>query len=371
MVSICSADGRYEVSFKPNVVIYDDGKVLWIPPAIYMSSCKIKVEYFPFDEQTCEMKLGSWTFNDVQVKLKYYEDQEKVDLEDYSPSGSWDLMACPGKLDTLQKDDWHNRSIIEYKLTMRRKTLFYTINLIIPCVLITFLSVCVFLLPSDGVQKLTLCISILLSLVVFLVLVSKILPPTSNHVPLISKYLLFAFVINIFSIIITVVIINWNFRSPRTHRMPKWIRVIFINYLPRVILLKRPRHEYRVDNKAYTLRHHQASSGRRKPSSQFGAQAERLVMSNGVRNNVSKDSSFVDNGLRLRDISSPSGGKFCSPAQSTMYDMNPDGEMQQIEDFDIPLTAETHKAMEAIRFVAAHLRNEDDFSEVCNFFYFV
>ena len=47
----CSADGKYEVSYKPNVVIYNSGDVLWIPPAIYKSSCSINVEYFPFDEQ--------------------------------------------------------------------------------------------------------------------------------------------------------------------------------------------------------------------------------------------------------------------------------------------------------------------------------
>ena len=30
------------------------------------------------------------------------------------------------------------------------------------------------------------------------------------------------------SILVTVVIINWNFRGPRTHSMPNWIRVIMM-----------------------------------------------------------------------------------------------------------------------------------------------
>ena len=60
--------------------------------------------------------------------------------------------------------------------------------------------------------QVTLGISILLSLVVFLLLVSKILPPTSLVLPLIAKYLLFTFVMNTVSILVTVVIINWNFR---------------------------------------------------------------------------------------------------------------------------------------------------------------
>jgi hypothetical protein len=44
------------------------GEVFWKPPAIYKSSCEINVEYFPFDEQSCLMKFGSWTYNGFQVR---------------------------------------------------------------------------------------------------------------------------------------------------------------------------------------------------------------------------------------------------------------------------------------------------------------
>lgn len=96
---------------------------------------------------------------------------------------------------------------------IRRKTLFYTVNLILPTVLISFLCVLVFYLPAEAGEKVTLGISILLSLVVFLLLVSKILPPTSLVLPLIAKYLLFTFIMNTVSILVTVIIINWNFRG--------------------------------------------------------------------------------------------------------------------------------------------------------------
>lgn len=49
------------------------GEVFWEPPAIYKSSCEINVEYFPYDEQTCFMKFGSWTYNGVQVDLKHLD----------------------------------------------------------------------------------------------------------------------------------------------------------------------------------------------------------------------------------------------------------------------------------------------------------
>lgn len=40
---VFSADGNYEVSYYSNVVITHDGSMLWVPPAIYKSSCIIGV----------------------------------------------------------------------------------------------------------------------------------------------------------------------------------------------------------------------------------------------------------------------------------------------------------------------------------------
>ena len=50
-------------------VMYN-GAVIWQPPAIYKSSCAIDVEFFPYDIQTCMLKVGSWTYDGFQV-VKY------------------------------------------------------------------------------------------------------------------------------------------------------------------------------------------------------------------------------------------------------------------------------------------------------------
>jgi hypothetical protein len=50
-------------------ILHHTGKVVWKPPAIYKSFCEIDVEYFPFDEQTCFMKFGSWTYDGYLVRI--------------------------------------------------------------------------------------------------------------------------------------------------------------------------------------------------------------------------------------------------------------------------------------------------------------
>ncbi|KAJ9598723.1 hypothetical protein L9F63_010593, partial [Diploptera punctata] len=58
-----NADGEYVVTTMTKAVLHHTGKVLWTPPAIFKSSCEIDVRYFPFDQQTCFMKFGSWTYD--------------------------------------------------------------------------------------------------------------------------------------------------------------------------------------------------------------------------------------------------------------------------------------------------------------------
>lgn len=70
-MQLCSADGNFEVTLATKATLWWNGLVEWKPPAIYKSSCEIDVEYFPFDEQTCVMKFGSWTYDGFQVRLMH------------------------------------------------------------------------------------------------------------------------------------------------------------------------------------------------------------------------------------------------------------------------------------------------------------
>ncbi len=68
-----SADGNYEVTIMTKAILHYSGKVTWNPPAIYKSSCEINVQFFPFDEQECHMKFGSWTYDGYMASQKTIE----------------------------------------------------------------------------------------------------------------------------------------------------------------------------------------------------------------------------------------------------------------------------------------------------------
>ncbi|KAM3721989.1 Acetylcholine receptor [Dirofilaria immitis] len=260
-----NADGNYQVSSLTKAKLSFNGTVEWAPPATYKSMCQINVEWFPFDEQTCEMKFGSWTYNGLEVDLKHKESdierKEKkiipgidgeyietiwivdqgIDLSDYYPSGEWDILGVPSKRHEIRYPCCESPFIdLTYEIHLRRKTLFYTMNLIIPIVGISFLTALVFYLPSDGGEKISFCISILISLTIFLLLLVEITPSTSLVIPLIGKYLLFTMILVTLSIIVTIITLNVHNRSPTTHVMPKWAKKFFIVWLPKYLFMERP-----------------------------------------------------------------------------------------------------------------------------------
>ncbi|KAM8830545.1 neuronal acetylcholine receptor subunit alpha-4-like isoform 1-T2 [Synchiropus picturatus] len=234
-----NADGDFAVTHLTKAHLFYDGRIKWMPPAIYKSSCSIDVTFFPFDQQSCKMKFGSWTYD--RAKIDLISMASDVDQMDYWESGEWVIVNAVGKYNTKKYECCTEiYSDITYYFIIRRLPLFYTINLIIPCLLISCLTVLVFYLPSQCGEKITLCISVLLSLTVFLLLITEIIPSTSLVIPLIGEYLLFTMVFVTLSIIITVFVLNVHHRSPQTHGMPQWVRRVFLDLVPRVLFMKRP-----------------------------------------------------------------------------------------------------------------------------------
>uniref|UniRef100_A0A3B4WCN3 Cholinergic receptor nicotinic alpha 6 subunit n=1 Tax=Seriola lalandi dorsalis TaxID=1841481 RepID=A0A3B4WCN3_SERLL len=234
-----NAVGDFLVEDKTKALLKFDGTITWIPPAIFKSSCPMDITYFPFDYQNCSMKFGSWTYDKAKIDLVLIG--SKVNLKDFWESGEWEIIDAPGyKHDIKYNCCEEIYPDITYSFYIRRLPLFYTINLIIPCLLISFLTVLVFYLPSDCGEKVTLCISVLLSLTVFLLVITETIPSTSLVIPLIGEYLLFTMIFVTLSIVITVFVLNVHYRTPMTHTMPEWVRAVFLGVLPRVMLMRRP-----------------------------------------------------------------------------------------------------------------------------------
>ena len=163
-----------------------DGNVFWPPPAKLRSSCEIDITYFPFDDQKCRMKFGSWTYDGFQVDIT--NRSARVDLNNYVFSGEWELL----KIKVVRNEVYYGcckepYPDVTFFVYMRRRTLYYLFNIIFPCLWLTVLSLLGFWLPPDSGEKITLGITVLLAFSVFMLLIAENMPATSEFVPLIGE----------------------------------------------------------------------------------------------------------------------------------------------------------------------------------------
>lgn len=54
-------------TFDTKAVLKYDGYTEWFAPTEIHSICKIDINYFPFDEQSCPLRFGSWTYTGTNV----------------------------------------------------------------------------------------------------------------------------------------------------------------------------------------------------------------------------------------------------------------------------------------------------------------
>ncbi|ESN90492.1 hypothetical protein HELRODRAFT_108613 [Helobdella robusta] len=244
-----SADEDIDSTFPTNIVVSSNGNCLWVPPGMFASTCKIDISWFPFDDQRCKMKFGSWTYDSSGINLILQNDTG--DVSNFIPSGEWDLIGMPASRNVLSYDCCPEQYIdITFVIHIRRRFLYYAFNLIIPCILISSMALLTFTLPPDAGEKISLGVTVLLSLTVFLLLVAETMPPTADAVPLIGSYFAGIMLMCSLSVVCTVLVLNFHHRSPDTHGMPNWVRIGVCQWLAKVVRMKRPNFEEKKHDRA-------------------------------------------------------------------------------------------------------------------------
>nr|XP_020462948.1 neuronal acetylcholine receptor subunit alpha-7-like isoform X2 [Monopterus albus] len=225
-----SAHDKFDATFKTNVLVNSSGFCEYQPPGIFISTCNVDVRWFPFDIQRCELKFGSWTFDGLLLDIQMQE----ADVSRYMPNGEWDLLEVPGDRHEVFYDCCAEPyPDVTFVVTLRRRTLFYTLNLLIPSALLSSMTLLVFLLPANSGEKISLGITVLLSLTVFMLMVAEIMPATSDSVPLIGQYFASTMVIVGMSVVATVIVLQFHHHNPNGGHMPRlWV--------PWFLRMKRP-----------------------------------------------------------------------------------------------------------------------------------
>ena len=90
--SISEENMGQDVFANTHARVYADGTVSWPTLSIVHSTCTVKMHNFPFDSQTCQLILGSWT----QVRIHVFP---MLNMCVYVPFGGVHRLLASNVLD--------------------------------------------------------------------------------------------------------------------------------------------------------------------------------------------------------------------------------------------------------------------------------
>ncbi|XP_077997844.1 neuronal acetylcholine receptor subunit alpha-9-like [Glandiceps talaboti] len=215
-------------------VVYNTGTVMWAAPVIFQSQCQIDVTYFPFDEQDCKLKFGPWQYDGTEVVIS-----GNGDISVFTSDGEWDMEYMTKESNVQHYPDAPGipYTDVTYTIHLRRRPIFYFFNLITPCVLLASVTMLTFFLPAEAGEKITLGITVLLSLTVFLLLLAEAMPP-SSEVPLIGQYYAMTMVMVTLSLSMSVTVLHLHFNGGEMSPVPDWMRKFILKFIARVLRIK-------------------------------------------------------------------------------------------------------------------------------------
>ncbi|XP_052102779.1 neuronal acetylcholine receptor subunit alpha-10-like isoform X3 [Mytilus californianus] len=219
--------------FRANVSY--DGAINYNFPTVIEIQCQVDVTNFPFDRQMCPLQFGSWIYTGNLLDMNIENDH--ADLSALKENVEWEISKVPAEKHitkySLNPDPFVD---LTYNLYLKRKPRYYEANIILPSIIITLLATLGFLLPVDSGEKVSLEVTVMLSLTVFQLLVADRLPPSDEARPLLGEFFTFTLILCGLSTFVQVTVINIYYRGDR--KMSVWMNKLILKPLAKITLTK-------------------------------------------------------------------------------------------------------------------------------------
>jgi len=128
-------------------------------------------------------------------KHKVFRAQGSLDSANvYMDNSEWELIGVQVErrrrrlmgVDVLDDDADYTYTELSYTVHIRRRSLYYAFNVIVPCVMLSSLTLLAFCLPSNSREKIGLGLTVFLTFSMFMLLIAEAVPATSESIPLIG-----------------------------------------------------------------------------------------------------------------------------------------------------------------------------------------
>lgn len=191
------------------------GETIWNPRMIIHSSCAPDMTYFPFDEQKCNLTYTPWFQSKSSVRLSL--NSSAWGLAKYKKNGIWTIKETESKIDVVG-DNYY----AIFTVTFKRESIYFTLNMLFPILLLSILGGFVFLLPAASGERLAFGIMCFLSFVVLLQTMMQFLPQSSAPMSILCYYVILMMTFSAVICIVTIILLR-VYNKPETENVPKWL----------------------------------------------------------------------------------------------------------------------------------------------------
>ncbi|XP_060078636.1 neuronal acetylcholine receptor subunit beta-3-like [Ylistrum balloti] len=219
-----------------NAIVSSTGNVVYIPSQTISFYCPLDLSKFPYDTQTCRLKMGPWTYSSDEQNLTYQGKTEKQDImetlgdmERFSHP-QWTLDAMTAQIQHVKYTCCPEQYVnLLLEITVSRIPSYYRLALVGPSVFLAILIPVVFLLPPDQTSRTNYGMILLMTMTVLMMVFQEAVPFDHATVPVLVVYYFAIFVLQFFSILCTTFIGNLRHNGMRRKPLPAWLGSLCIN----------------------------------------------------------------------------------------------------------------------------------------------
>eukprot|EP00794_Sanderia_malayensis_P009232 gene9233-10206_t len=230
--AVQNTQGKTDV-FKAGLNVRYNGEINWMSSVMVLASCSLDIKWFPFDKQTCVLSFGSMSYTKEKLQLVFMKKPFALaDMKSavYFNSGDWVMTSMSSEIvDKKYECCVNDFSVIEYTLKWQRRSIYWLLYLVVPCLCITWISLFTFLLPPESGERSGFGITTVLAMSVYLLVISDKLPEKSDRSPVIGVLYVAQFFLLVCVLLCGIITINFSYKRTRP---PVYLRR----------LLKRKRH---------------------------------------------------------------------------------------------------------------------------------
>ena len=168
---------------KNKVMFYYYGYALWTETDKYDPLCDVDPQAFPFDIQTCSLRVTGWMTDSSYVNYTTYG----IVLDEFHNSSEWDLVKSQTYSFESDTEEYTSSNVV-FEFTFKRRSGYYILTVIVPFIVVSVLGLLTFPLPPESGEKVSLGMTCLLSFFVIQASVSEHLPTSSHSMPYIGRF---------------------------------------------------------------------------------------------------------------------------------------------------------------------------------------